>query len=554
MEPCLASETRTKPEFEVEIETDQGRCRCLGLTVFLLALAPTLAALAKVPWFVTQDGPAHLYNAQIIAESLRPDTSPFTRAYEVRWEPLPNWAGHLTLVGLLSILPARWADRVLTTATFVGFAGALVWLRWRIRGWRGMPTAALLAVLLALNMTWLLGFTSFLLGACLFAVTLGVWWQGRERLSWGRVVALMALLSLGYACHLISLCLTVIGLVVLTLLTPTPAGNWRDRLARTAASALPLIPLGACYLSLSRRGGRMQPIWVQLTNPFSIASWGGQMAWAEPVSIAKRTAFPFVSTLSRGFGLLTPALWLVLALSLALWAMLRGDRSDLARLGTERRGWSALAALLLIGGLASPDTLGPEHGFYLSQRIVLLGLAASVPLLDFDTKRWAGLGAAQALALALAVQSGFVWEYALTCQDQVGALVRARPKIGKGQRVATVLSDIPTRFRANPLLHADCLLGVDTGNVLWTNYESRYYYFPVQFRPEIDAPDPFDFELVSLDLDSDRRTENWARLLERYHSTIDVLVVWGTDPRLDAISLRWFPRVENVGRVRLFRP
>jgi hypothetical protein len=537
-----------------EAEHDGTRSRRWGLGVFCLALAPSLAALGAVPWFITQDGPAHLYNVQIIARSLRPDDSPLARDYQVRWEPLPNWAGHLTLLGLIALLPAQWADRVMTTVTLAGFAGALVWLRWRVRGWRGMPTAALLAVLLALNMTWLLGFTSFLLGACLFSITLGVWWQGRERLGWGRVATLMALLTLGYACHLISLCLTATGLAVLTVLTPAPAGLWRDRLAKTVASALPLIPLGACYLSLSRRGGRMEPIWVHLTNPFSMATWGGQLSWAEPVSIAKRTALPFVSTLSGGFGLLTPVLWLVIALSLTLLAMLRSDRDDLARLGTDRRGWSVLATLLLLGGLASPDTLGPEHGFYLSQRIVLLGLASFVPLLDFDTKGWAGRGATAALVVAVAVQSGFVWEYALTSQEQVGALVRARPRVGKEQRVATVLSGIRTRFRANPILHADCLLGVDTGNILWTNYETRYYYFPVQFRPEIDAPDPFEFELVSLELDSARRSERWAHLLEHYHGSVDVLVVWGADPRLDAISRRWFPRVESEGPVRLFRP
>jgi hypothetical protein len=521
--------------------------------MFLLALAPALGALGAVPWFVTQDGPAHLYNAQIIAQSLRPD-SPFAPYYIVRWEPLPNWAGHLTLLGLISVIPARGVDRAMTAITLAGFAAALVWLRWRVRGWRGMPTAAPLAVLLALNMAWLLGLTSFLLGACLFSVTLGVWWRGRKRLSGGRVAALMALLSLGYFCHLISLGLTVVGLAVLTVLTPAPAGIWWTRLLRTLASTFPLIPLAICYLSLSRRGGRLYPQWDHLTDPFSIRAWVGQMAWAEPVSIASRFVLPFVPTPSRGFGLLTPVLWLVLALALALVAMLRGDRENLTRFGNDRRGWAALAALLIFGGLASPDTLGPEHGFYLAQRVVLLGLAAVVPLLDLDAKGWAGRGCSAALAVALAIQSAFVWEYALTCQHQVGALVRARPKIGRSQRVATVLSDIRTRFRANPLLHADCLLGVDTGNILWSNYEARFYYFPVQFRPEIDRPDPFDLETISLDLDSTRRAGRWARLLERSHQTIDVLVVWGTDPPLDAISERWFRVVDSEGPVRIFRP
>ena len=51
----------------------------------------------------------------------------------------------------------------------------------------GSAVAALWAALVGLNVTWLFGFYSFLLGACLFPITLGVWWGGRDRLGRGRV-------------------------------------------------------------------------------------------------------------------------------------------------------------------------------------------------------------------------------------------------------------------------------------------------------------------------------------------------------------------------------
>ncbi len=60
----------------------------------LLAVTPALLAIAWYQGFVTQDGPAHLYNAHIIARSVDAG-SPFGKAFSVRWEPLPNWAGHL---------------------------------------------------------------------------------------------------------------------------------------------------------------------------------------------------------------------------------------------------------------------------------------------------------------------------------------------------------------------------------------------------------------------------------------------------------------------------
>src|SRR5690606_10026409 len=141
-----------------------------------------------------QDGPAHLYNAKILLASLA-DDSPYSGAYQVRWRPLPNWAGHLALVGLMGAGASPWvADRVVMSLTLLGLAGGVVWLRWRVRGWASMPGIALLAALLAMNVTWMLGFSSFLLGACLFPITLGVWWAGRDRPGPARAAAVAGLL------------------------------------------------------------------------------------------------------------------------------------------------------------------------------------------------------------------------------------------------------------------------------------------------------------------------------------------------------------------------
>jgi hypothetical protein len=122
--------------------------------------------------------------------------------------------------------------------------------------------------------------------------------------------------------------------------------------------------------------------------------------------------------------------------------------------------------------------------------------------------------------------------------------------------VATLLVEHPGRFRANPLLHADCLLGIGTGNVIWDNYETRFYYFPIQFRAGFDRPDPFELEQIALQddpRDADVRAGRWERLLEQHQAAIDVLVVAGSDPRLDAINARWFRPVAEQGPLRILR-
>lgn len=526
--------------------------------MLLVALAPALAALAWVPWFVTQDGPAHLYNAEILARSFDPG-SPFRASYRVRWEPLPNWAGHLALVVLRAIAPPRprGANLAINVLTLVGFAASVLWLRAQVAGARGLGVAALLAALLGLNVAWLLGFTSFLLGACLFPATLGVWWAGRERLGVGRVAALAALLVAGYFGHLVSLGLTVVGLAVLAVLTPCREGGrraWAVRLAGTVLSTLPLIPLGLLYLNLTRRGGPMRPEWGHLADPSSPRAWAAQVGWADPISIAAKGVLPFAGAPTRGAGVLAPVAWLLVALALAIAATFRARLG----LGAERRGWAVLAATLILGGLAGPDTLGASHGHYLPQRIVLLGLAALVPVLDLDLRCWTVRGAALALVVALTVQSALVWDYALISQETAGVFWRSRELVGDRQRVATLLVQAQPRgrFRANPLLHADCLLGIGTGNIIWSNYETRHYYFPVQFRAGFDRPDAGALEWIALHdepRDAVARAERWARLVDRHHASIDVLVSWGNDPRLDEIHAPWFRIVRDDGLLRIWQ-
>lgn len=521
-----------------------------GLAAGLVALLlPAVAAVWAFPGFVTQDGPAHLYNAHVLAKSIDP-ASPFRGVFAVRWEPLPNWAGHLALMALVEVLPPRAADRMMTTALLAGFAASVVWLRWTVAGGRGLATAAVLAVLLGLNVTWLLGFGSFVLGAAVLPVTLGVWWGGRAcGFSWRRAGALAGLITLGYFCHVVSLGLTALGLVVLDALTP--GRDRRGRAAATALGLLPVVPLGWVYLGLMRRGGGgMAPEWGHLSGPFSLRGWVAQLTWVDPVSLARKDLLPLADGYSaRWCVALAPVLWLAAGLALAAVAAWRAGGGE--GVAGERRGWWVLAGFLLVGGVLSPDTMGASHGHYLPQRVVLLGLAVLVPVLRFER-----VGASVVLAVALGLQSATVWDYARASERTAGRLLKAGGAVGTGRRVAALLIDTRTPFRANPLLHADCALGVGTGNVIWGDYETRFYYFPVRVVAGLDHPDPAELEWIALHgspADRAERARRWGTLLDRHHGTIDVVVVWGRDAGLDALTARWFAPVYEDGPVRVFR-
>jgi hypothetical protein len=188
--------------------------------------------------------------------------------------------------------------------------------------------------------------------------------------------------------------------------------------------------------------------------------------------------------------------------------------------------------------------------------LVLLGLVALVPV--FDPHPWTRLGRASiaAMAVAVAIQSLIVCDYAVYSGQTAGTFASARDLVGRNQRVGTLLTRTRSRFRANPLLHADNWLGVGTGNVIWSDYETRFYYFPVHFKPGLNRPDPRELERLSIAEgpgEQEARARDWAKLLDKHAEAIDVLVCWGEAPPLDAVSGRWFEPVAKLGELRVLR-
>jgi hypothetical protein len=506
----------------------------------LAVLAPVVVAIWTLPWFVTQDGPAHVYNAQVLLDlTTRGEASPFARVYEARFRPVPNWAGHLALMGAMTALPPRAADRLLMTATLVLPALALIGLCRRVAGREPGVAVGLAAGVLALNFLWQLGFYSFLLGVAAMLATWSHAWRGwaTGRMGVGWVLGLAGWIVVGYVCHPISLGATALGLVVVAGL------GWREgrgrRLARTALGLLPLVPLGIVYRSLMAGGGEIQPLWDNARGATWAAAALNQMIWIDPISLARRDRVPWLGWTAGWAGLLAPLIWL----GIGLGALVIGRQP--AR-GTPGRAWLALAAVLLAIGLAAPDTLGPRHGNFLGQRVFLAGLLALVPATAMSSRR-AGL-ATVALGLAGALQASTVIEYGQEADRKIGAYMAAGGGVGRESRVAGLVLHSVSPFRANALWHADTLLGVGTGNIVWSNYESAHYYFPVGVKAGVEHPPIEGFEWVSrLDApqERDERVAWWTAILERHHDQIDGLVVWGRDEAVDAVTRRWYVEVEG---------
>lgn len=531
-------------------------------TWLIAALLPALLAVTWFPHFVTQDGPAHAASSQILVESLQATPSSRSELYDIRLSPLPNWTGHLALSGLIAAgVSPRDADRLVMILTLTALAAAILWLRLQVADTRGGLTCALLAGLLAMNVMWLFGFYSFLMGAALYAITLAQWWRDRDRPGLYGSTLIAGLLVAGYFAHLVSLGLTAFGLLVLALATPGPRDLKRRRLLWTAASLLPLLPLAVLYLRLMRQGGGLSPTWPILQDPTSLQCWWQQLGWIDPISLGSKLAAPFSTTFASRHFVFSPALWLALGLGGLAIATLRATRSSTAAAQEgisffqERRAFLLIAGTLLLVGLIGPDSLGATHGNYLAQRQVLLGLVSALPLLNLRPRCRLSAFSRCALLAAVAFQGAFVVDYALRSERVVANLLAIRPFLGTGQRIGLVALELKQPFRANPLRHADCLLGLENSAIVWGNYEMAHYYFPVQIRREVAHPPVLAFEQISL-MDDPRQSADRARsleaLLEAHHDQIDALVVWGQSASLPQVASQWYAPAGNRGKATVF--
>jgi hypothetical protein len=244
------------------------------------------------PLVATQDGPSHLYNAEIVRESLTGD-GPSTAVYEVAWKPLPNWVGTLFVVGLLKVLPLSFIPRVMLSITGVAPILALICLRRQIGQPCGVAWIAAFAGSLATGRAWVMGFESFSLGTAAAIAVVALYARFCERLGPLRALAVAAMLALTYFCHPVPWAFAVVSIAVFSLV----GSGRRRRWLWTAAILLTAVPFLLIYRNLTvANAGRMEFDWNHLKGFrwFGIRSWLMLIARGDCISVMKHV-IPFTN-------------------------------------------------------------------------------------------------------------------------------------------------------------------------------------------------------------------------------------------------------------------
>lgn len=517
----------------------------------ILVLLP-LSAIWSVEFYVTQDGSVHLYNAHLMLELLKGNeaVSEFVALNPVL---VPNLTGHWILLCLLAIFSPAVTVKLFVSLLFAGLVASTSWLRQQVSGHDDRFTGLLLAVFLAFNEMWFVGAYNFTLGLIGFAFTLGVWWRWRDDLTWGRTAVVAALVLLVFLSHLV--CFAALVFV----LAASCIWHAREQPSRTAirtlVAVLPALPFVAAYLRLGSANAAFWPVWTYLQDPWSIGNVLSRLKDSDPFLLLTRKSLPFIEAQSRWFALVSPSVWLIIAVGCLAAATFSARRERTVLL------WSGVALFLCVAWVAGPESFGTSHGWMLRERSLLLGLmcfAAAFRLGDHATLK----RVAQAcLFCGIIYQSAAVWHYSLFANGVTKTMMGARGHIKAGDTLATViLNSGGCQFVSYPRAFLVSFMAIGTNAKVWDNYELNYYLFPVVARNDADR------EYIRLRgaagvnfcnvTDPSKVTFNrLAELLPEHYGRIDVLLVWGYHERLEELIGRYYqgqPFYENDG-IRLFR-
>ncbi len=480
-------------------------------------------------YFPSQDGPAHIENANIILNYFHPEQSILREYYIFNTHLEPTWLGHFVLAGLSYLFPVLTAGKIFLSGYIILLPLSI---RYALRGIR--PESGFLVLLMfpfIYNYPLHMGFYSFAYSLSVFFFLVGYWIRRRQQITLPETVWLAFLSLLLYFSHIVSLAMAYVGIGLLTVwfilfdLIHKPERPfdfqvfWKTfgrRVVRLVLAFLPTVILAVTFLS--RRGVESPEIGIRrsfhwllkdLIQMESLVSFQKEESWCSiglAILFAGLFFYPVVSKirwrrLDRWDGLLAVVLGYVLIYFSAPNAMSEGSFI------TDRLNLYPFFGLVLWLGVSSYPKSVKRGG-------MLVAIVITVASLGLHTLKYSELN--QYLAEYL---SGMH-----LIEPNKTLLPLAFDSRGHGPD-GRVLS-----LKVRPFLHASGYIAARRHVVEFTNYEAgAYRYFPVLFRSNLNPYDHIGIKDRSIVWEPPQ--VDFLTYGKRTGGRVDYVLVWGIQDR-----------------------
>ncbi len=167
-----------------------------------LFAAALVIALLQVWWpqyYVTGDGPCHVYNANMLKDVwIGKDAGFYLQYYELNLRPDPNWCSHVILAGLQFLFNGIIAEKILISIYLMLAVSGF----YKLAGMNGSNKwGALLIFILLFNHPFSKGFYNFSLSMALYGWLIYAWCRWLDKRSIGTSTLFFLTLAAGYFSH-----------------------------------------------------------------------------------------------------------------------------------------------------------------------------------------------------------------------------------------------------------------------------------------------------------------------------------------------------------------
>ncbi len=459
--------------------------------LFTLLLLLALLPIWSVTFFVTGDGPCHLYNSKILLDWYRGEALDFYKPFYFLNPNLdPNWLTNLIQVPLLMLFPAPVAEKLFFSLYILLFAGGFRFLCRQIN-----PDAVFLSalgILFAWNHIVMMGFLNNSLSLALWFWVLGYWWKWRRSTDYLSMLALALWFFALYLAHPIGLFFAGLNIIALALgqffqqvQQHTFREAWQNLLqqgSKTLLVALPGLILFAHFI--------LKRDWLSEASPSSSNVWGNLLRMTALVNLSQQEA-PFVMPIS---------IFCLLLFGYAVW------------LRWKERRWLEADGLLIFVVLAFAVIMNPPSslsgGLEVPLRMVMIPFLALIMwMATVSFPQWVKQ---ISMGFAVLIMAALLWvrlPIHRAASDYAEEVYSLRYQIPDQSRVLVLNYDWDGHTPEGKKIadkiwlftHVDCYLGAQSSLVISDNYEANFWYFPTVAHWETNMYTQTDKDGINFD-------------------------------------------------------
>jgi hypothetical protein len=496
------------------------RLKILISCLILIYLIP----IWVITYFPSQDGPSHLYNAQILKEYNNSDYK-FNEFYDLNLKIFPNWFSHAFLAGLMYVFPPLIAEKLLISIYIILFPLSLFYLINAVN--KGNTSFGILGFLFIYNYLFHMGFYNFVLSIPLFFFVLGYWWKNKDSLRYRNIIILNLLICVVFFCHLVSYVLALISIFVLSAL------YYRKKVKKTL--------LSFCYLLPS-----YVPFAIYIIGSDFLRSGKSAFGfWQMPQLIIDFISMKSLVSYSKYQFIITYILFAFI-MYLFFWTLVNEKmklKGNIIQIKLDHRDYFLLiSALVLVLYFFMPSSMG--GGGFVTDRLSLYPFLIILPWFSVKQSKIHKYILHAFIVIICIVNVVYVSYYYITLDRDMKEFVSKVDLIEKNKTILPMpLDPYGKSYRIGIFFNSFGYYCLQNGGINLGNYEAGTAYFPTKYKEGFERP-----PLVTV-----LHAPKTLDITKCASMPIDYVIIWGTDPGIENEVAKHWTLMSSTGRLRVFR-